>query len=64
MLYQAPGSSQGPGRPVGTRRPCHRGGSAAAQDKLAEIVNEAKRSGVVQRAIERAGFKGVRVAPE
>jgi hypothetical protein len=30
----------------------------------AEIVNEAKRSGVVQRSIERAGFKGVRVAPE
>ena len=40
------------------------GKSAAAQGKLTEIVNEAKRSGVVQRSIERAGFKGVRVAPE
>ena len=41
-----------------------KGKSAAAQGKLAEIVNEATRSGVVQRSIERAGFKGVRVAPE
>ena len=41
-----------------------KGRSAAAQSKLAEIVNEAKRTGVVQGAIDRAGFKGVRVAPE
>jgi hypothetical protein len=41
-----------------------KGKSVAAQGKLAEIVNEATRSGVVQRSIERAGFKGVRVAPE
>jgi polar amino acid transport system substrate-binding protein len=41
-----------------------KGRSAAAQNKLAEIVSEAKRTGVVQKAIERAGFKGVRVAPE
>jgi polar amino acid transport system substrate-binding protein len=40
------------------------GKSVVAQGKLAEIVNEAKRSGVVERSIERAGFKGVRVAPE
>jgi polar amino acid transport system substrate-binding protein len=39
-----------------------KGRSAAAQGKLAEIVNEAKRTGVVHKAIERAGFKGVRVA--
>jgi ABC-type amino acid transport substrate-binding protein len=39
-----------------------KGRSEAAQGKLAEIVNEAKRTGVVQKAIERAGFKGVRVA--
>ncbi|MBA2547100.1 MAG: transporter substrate-binding domain-containing protein [Burkholderiaceae bacterium] len=38
--------------------------SVAAQNKLAEIVNEAKRTGVVLKAIEVAGFKGVRVAPE
>ena len=41
-----------------------KGRSAAAQNKLAEIVSEAKRTGLVQRAIDRAGFKGVRVAPE
>jgi len=41
-----------------------RGRSTAAQDRLAQIVDEAKRTGVVQRAIDRAGFKGVRVAPE
>jgi polar amino acid transport system substrate-binding protein len=40
------------------------GRSAAAQGKLADLVNEAKRTGVVQRSIERAGFKGVHVAPE
>lgn len=40
-----------------------KGRSATAQARLAEIVDEAKRSGVVQAAIDRAGFKGVRVAP-
>jgi polar amino acid transport system substrate-binding protein len=39
-----------------------KGHSAVARGSLAEIVNEAKRSGVVQQAIDRAGFKGVRVA--
>ncbi len=41
-----------------------KGRSTAAQVRLAEIVTDAKRTGVVQKAIERAGFKGVRVAPE
>lgn len=41
-----------------------KGRSPAAQGKLAEWVTEAKRTGVVQRAIDRAGFGGVRVAPE
>ena len=40
-----------------------KGRSSAAQGKIAEIVNEAKRTGVVQKAIEEAGLKGVRVAP-
>lgn len=40
-----------------------KGRSAAARDKLAQIIDEARRSGVVQRAIDREGFKGVRVAP-
>ena len=41
-----------------------KGRSSAAQAKLAEIVNEAKRTGVVQKAIEGAGLRGVRVAPD
>jgi len=40
------------------------GRSVAAHSTLADIVNEARRSGVVQRSIDRAGFKGVHVAPE
>ena len=41
-----------------------KGRSSAAQGKLAEIVNEAKRTGTVQKAIEQAGLRGVRVAPD
>jgi polar amino acid transport system substrate-binding protein len=41
-----------------------KGRSPAAQAKIAEIVNEAKRTAVVQKAIEAAGLKGVHVAPE
>jgi polar amino acid transport system substrate-binding protein len=41
-----------------------KGRSPAAQAKLVEIVSEAKRTGVVQKAIEQAGLRsGVRVAP-
>ena len=40
-----------------------KGRSSAAQGKLAEIVNEAKRTGIVQKAIEQTGLRGVRVAP-
>jgi hypothetical protein len=40
-----------------------KGRSSATQAKLAEIVNEAKRTGIVQKAIEQAGLRGVRVAP-
>jgi polar amino acid transport system substrate-binding protein len=40
-----------------------KGRSIEAQSKLAEIVNEAKKTGVVQKAIEQAGLKGIRVAP-
>ncbi len=42
-----------------------KGRSSAAQAKLLELVNEAKRTGVVQKAFEQADLKGgVRVAPE
>jgi polar amino acid transport system substrate-binding protein len=42
-----------------------KGRSPAAQAKLSEIVSEAKRTGVVQKAIEQAGLRsGVRVAPD
>ncbi len=40
-----------------------KGRLSAAQGKLAEIVNEAKATGLVRKAIEQAGSKGVRVAP-
>ena len=40
-----------------------KGRSSVAQSKLAEIINEAKRTGVVQRAIDESGLKGVRAAP-
>jgi polar amino acid transport system substrate-binding protein len=40
-----------------------KGRPAAAQRRLAEIVDDAKRTGVMQRAVEQAGIKGVRVAP-
>ncbi|MGA8820824.1 MAG: transporter substrate-binding domain-containing protein, partial [Xanthobacteraceae bacterium] len=42
-----------------------KGRSAAAQARLAELLAEAKRTGVVQKAIEQAGLKtGVRVAQD
>jgi len=41
-----------------------KGQSSATQTRLAEMVNEAKRTGIVQKAIERAGLRGVRVAPD
>jgi polar amino acid transport system substrate-binding protein len=42
-----------------------KGRSAAAQAKLSEIVREAKRTGVVEKAISQAGLRdGVRVAPD
>ena len=41
-----------------------KGRSSAAQRKIAEIVSEAKRTGIVQKAIEQAGLRGVRVAPD
>ena len=41
-----------------------KGRSSAARGKIAEVVNEAKKTGIVQKAIEEAGLRGVRVAPE
>jgi polar amino acid transport system substrate-binding protein len=41
-----------------------KGRSSAAQSRLAQIVNDAKAAGIVQKAIEKAGRKGVRVAPD
>ena len=40
-----------------------KGRSPEAQARIAEIVSEAKRTGVVQEAIKAAGLKGVHVAP-
>jgi polar amino acid transport system substrate-binding protein len=42
-----------------------KGRSPAAQAMLAEIAREARRTGMVHQAIERAGLRnGVRVAPD
>ena len=41
-----------------------KGKSAAAQSKIVEIVKEAKKTGVVRKAIEQTGMKGVRAAPD
>jgi hypothetical protein len=42
-----------------------KGRSTAARTRLAEILTQAKRSGIVQKAIEQAGLKsGVRVPPD
>jgi len=41
-----------------------KGRSSIAQARLAQIVNEAKAAGLVQKAIEKSGLKGVRVAPD
>jgi len=42
-----------------------KGRSSAAQARLLELVNEAKKTGVVQNAFQRAGLKsGVKVAPQ
>ncbi len=40
-----------------------KGRSTAARATLTQLVNEAKAAGIVQKAIEGAGLKGVRVAP-
>ena len=40
-----------------------KGRSSAAQARVVEIVNEAKKTGVVRKALEQTGVKGVRAAP-
>jgi hypothetical protein len=40
-----------------------KGRSSPAQAKVAEIVAEAKRTGLVRKAIDQTGIKGVRAAP-
>ena len=41
-----------------------KGKSSASQSKIVEIVREAKKSGVVRKAIEQLSLKGVRAAPD
>jgi polar amino acid transport system substrate-binding protein len=41
-----------------------KGRSSEARAKIAEIVQEAKKTGVVRKAVEQTGMKGVRAAPE
>jgi hypothetical protein len=39
-----------------------KGRSSAAQGKVVEIVNEAKKTGVIRKALEQTGVRGVRLA--
>lgn len=41
-----------------------KGRSPAARSRLTQIVNDAKAAGIVQKAIEKSGLKGARVAPD
>jgi polar amino acid transport system substrate-binding protein len=41
-----------------------KGRSSESRAKLTEIVNEAKKTGVVRKALEQTGVKGVRAAPD
>ncbi len=41
-----------------------KGWSSEAKSKLTQLVNAAKAAGIVQRAIEKSGQKGVRAAPD
>lgn len=41
-----------------------KGRSPEVQSKITQIVNDAKRAGIVQKAIEKSDLKGVRVAPD
>lgn len=40
-----------------------KGRSAAALSQLTQMVNEAKAAGIVQKALEQAGARGVRIVP-
>ena len=66
LADRLPGAKLVPGRfnsePIMMILP--KGVSSATHAGLVEIVNEAKRSGIVSKAIERLGVKGVRAAPE
>ena len=50
-------------RSVGMAIAIPKGRSAAARNRITEIVNEAKSAGLVREAIERWALKGVRAAP-
>jgi len=65
LAKQVPGSKIVPGAFTSDRYmvTLPKGRSSAAQSKIVEIVNEAKRTGLVRKAIDQTGIKGVRVAP-
>ena len=41
-----------------------KGRSSAVQDRITQLVKQAKSADIVKRAIENAGLRGVRVAPD
>jgi ABC-type amino acid transport substrate-binding protein len=66
LIDRLPGAKLVPGaftsEPVMVTLP--KGKSSTAQSKVADIVKEAKKSGVVHKAIEKLGLQGVRAAPD
>ena len=41
-----------------------KGRSAAARERLTDLIGDARAVGIIQRTIDRLGLKGVRLAPE
>ena len=66
MADRLPGARIIPGvfNTVGFAVAMPKGRSSVAKGRLAQIVSEAKAAGILQRAIDSSGLRGVRVAPD
>ncbi|MEO5739823.1 MAG: transporter substrate-binding domain-containing protein [Vicinamibacterales bacterium] len=66
IANRLPGATLTPGvfNTVGFAVAIRKGRSSMARDRLAQIIREAKASGLLQQAIDQAGLRGVRVAPD
>ena len=66
LIDRLPGAKLVPGAFTSDRHmvTLPKGKSSTSQSKIVEIVREAKKSGVVRKAIEQLSLKGVRAAPD